>query len=142
EPTGAERHYSERLVPLPGLGCCYAAPAVVPAPLRREDIGAGASDVLYLCAQSLFKYLPQDDDLLVKIAAAVPRARFVLFSGTLAPVRRLFLDRLTSRFAAAVLDAQKRLIMLPTLTEAGFLGVGRLTDVLLDSIGWSGFNTT
>ena len=45
---------------------------------QRLDVllGLGAEDVGYLCAQSLFKYLPKDDDLLIRIADAVPLARF------------------------------------------------------------------
>ncbi|MBI1778503.1 MAG: hypothetical protein HYR63_24455 [Proteobacteria bacterium] len=142
EPADADRFYTERLVRLPGLGCHYRRMTQRPADLRRTDIGAETDDVIYLCAQSLFKYLPREDELLVRIADAVPRARFVFFSGGLPNVTRTVADRLARRLAAAGHDAAHRLIFLPMLTEAGFMGVGRLADVLLDSVGWSGFNTT
>jgi predicted O-linked N-acetylglucosamine transferase (SPINDLY family) len=142
EPADGDRHYTEALVRLPGLGCLYSPTRVKPAALRRADIGAEAEDVLYLCAQSLFKYLPGHDAVLVKIADAVPRARFVFYSGTLETVAQAMFERLAGCFVAAGHDPGRRLIRLPGLTEAGFLGVGRLADILLDSIGWSGFNTT
>jgi predicted O-linked N-acetylglucosamine transferase (SPINDLY family) len=72
----------------------------------------------------------------------VPRARFVFFSGTREDVTQAARDRLSARLADAGHDASHRMIVLPTLNESGFRGIGVLADVLLDSIGWSGFNTT
>src|SRR5258708_6354671 len=141
EPDDADALYTEKLVRLPGLGCLYRPPSQQAASFNRADIGADAEDVLYLCAQSLFKYLPQDDELLVKIADAVVRARFIFFSGTLEAVATKMRDRLARRFAAAGHDPERRLIILPPLTEPGFRGIGRMADVLLDSISWSGFNS-
>ncbi len=142
EPEDGDARYVERLVRLSGLGCLYTPSTVSPAPLSRQDAGIGADDVVYLCAQSLYKYLPQDDVLLVRIADAVPRGRFVFFSGPMPAITRAFVDRLSRAFAAAGHDPASRILMLPTLTEAGFLGIARHADVLLDSIGWSGFNST
>lgn len=142
EPADADARYVERLVRLPGLGCLYSPGTIAPASLSRQDIGLGADDVGYLCAQSLFKYLPQDDDLLIRIADAVPRARFVFFSGPMPAITSAFVDRLSRRMRAAGHDPSFRLVMLPSLTESGFRGVARQADVLLDSIGWSGFNST
>ncbi len=142
EPADGDARYVERLVRLPGLSCLYTPSTVPPAPLSRQDIGLGAGDIVYLCAQSLFKYLPQDDELLIRIADEVPHGRFVFFSGPMPTVTRAFVDRLSRRLVAAGHDPGFRLVMLPSLTEAGFLGVARHADVLLDSIGWSGFNST
>jgi predicted O-linked N-acetylglucosamine transferase (SPINDLY family)/Flp pilus assembly protein TadD len=142
EPPCADDHYVERLERLPGLGCLYRRPDVVAGDISRAHLGLAPDDVVYLCAQSLFKYLPQHDWIFEHIASAVPRARFVFYAGTMPAVATRFRDRLARRLAAAGHDPQRRLIFLPVLTEAGFLGVGRLGDVLLDSIGWSGFNTT
>jgi len=142
EPHEAERSYSERLVRLPGLGCLYRPTDVAPAQLTRADLGLSADDIVYLCAQSLYKYLPQDDEIFDRIGRAVPRARFVFFSGPMPAITSRFADRLARRLSAAGQNPHKRLLFLPALTEAGFLGVGRLADVLLDSVGWSGFNTT
>lgn len=142
EPADGATRYVEQLVRLPGLGCLYTPSPVSPAPISRQDAGIGTDDVVYLCAQSLYKYLPQDDELLARIADAVPCSRFVFFSGPMPTVTRTFVNRLSRRFAAAGHDPGSRILMLPTLTEEGFLGVARHADVLLDSIGWSGFNST
>lgn len=142
EPADGEARYVERLVRLPGLGCWYTPSTVAPAPLSRREIGLDTEDVAYLCAQSLFKYLPQDDELLVRIADGVAHARFVFFSGPMPTITQAFVDRLSRRLAAAGHDPARRILMLPSLTEAGYHGVAKNADVLLDSIGWSGFNST
>jgi predicted O-linked N-acetylglucosamine transferase (SPINDLY family) len=38
--------------------------------------------------------------------------------------------------------ADDRIVFLPRLSEASFLAVNRAADVVLDSFGWSGFNST
>jgi protein O-GlcNAc transferase len=65
EPEGAEAHYSERLVRLPGIGTRYAMPLAPPGATRA---GCGLPDdgPLLLCPQALFKIHPDDDALFAR----------------------------------------------------------------------------
>ena len=143
EPDGAEAHYTETLVRLPGLSAPYEPPPERPARLDRGTLGLPEDAVLYWCCQALFKYLPRHDDVFPRIAARVPKALFLfigfrLSDGPTAILRR----RLDEAFARAGLDAARHCRFLPFLDAGGFADVTRLADVFLDSLGWSGCNST
>jgi protein O-GlcNAc transferase len=141
EGDGAESRYSERLFRLPGLGTCFAAPTReprTPAELAARD----PARVEYLFVQSVFKNLPLHDRLLARIAARLPAARFHLTPHADAGVCARLRTRLEGAFAGAGLDPARHLGILRGLPPPEFLGLARAGDVNLDSIGWSGGNTT
>lgn len=143
EPEDGATHYSERLVRLPGIGVCYPRP-VIPRPLfrkRRVDFGLGEDRTVYLCCQSIFKYLPQHDDMFVAIAERDPSAQFV-FLAMNDMVAEDFRCRLRRAFAARNLDAAFHSVVLLPLGELDYWNLNVLSDVFLDSLGWSGGVTT
>lgn len=143
EPPGGELHYREKLVRLPGVGVCYARPAVPPLSRLRADFGLSSSDVVYLSCQSLYKYLPTYDTLFPRIALEVPRARFVFLEHPRAPqITRLFKLRLKEAFAVLGLVAEQHCHFLPYQNQASYFALNQLADVFLDTPGWSGGNTT
>jgi protein O-GlcNAc transferase len=141
EPSGAEAHYSERLVKLPGIGTCYPRP-VVPERVPRASLGLPEDAILYLFPQSLFKVHPDNDGLLVEILAQEPRAVVVMFQSRFDPITRLFIDRLSRRFAGRGLATAGRVKLLPNVSHADYLRVNLACDVMLDSLYWSGGNTS
>jgi protein O-GlcNAc transferase len=143
EPPNAEEHYTEQLVQLPGIGIYYPPLPVIEDPLDLSAYGIGREDVLYLCCQYLSKYLPADDYLIARIAAAVPKARFLF----IAPPQKELLDRIRVRLQkafeqAGVADAERRLTFLPYLSPGRYASLNAQAHVFLDSVGWSGGNTT
>jgi protein O-GlcNAc transferase len=143
EPEDGDDHYTERLVRLPNLSIAYEPLALTPAAVSRAEIGVPADAVLYWCCQSLFKYLPRYDGVFPRIAAAIPEARFAFIDYARGPgVTAIFRERLAAAFAALGLDAARHCLFLPAMDMARFAGVGRLADLFLDSLGWSGCNST
>ncbi|KAA5605508.1 hypothetical protein F1188_11490 [Roseospira marina] len=141
EPEGAEAVYTERLVPLPRLGIHYRPAQRTDG--RRDVFGLPEGVPVYLCCQALQKYLPDQDDLFARIATAVPDARFVFLRHRSATAANAaFLRRLESAFVARGLDPGAHLVALPWLAWEDFLRLCGVCDVFLDSIGWSGGNTT
>lgn len=143
EPECAAEHYSEALVRLPGIGCCYQKP-VIPSVLltkSREDFGLRKEDAVFLCCQSLFKYLPQDDDLFPRIAQRVPRARFVFLERE-CRAGRDFRKRLERAFRHAGLNSDDHCILLRFQDICAYWSLCRISDVFLDSLEFSGCNTT
>ena len=142
EPAGAQAHYSETLVKLAGLGLCYRAPRLAPA----EPPGvAGAPEdgaPVFLCAQSLFKLLPRHDRLYPEIAARLGACRFWFIGHGVPALSERFRRRLARAFSGYGLDADDYCEILPRLGQAEFLGLNRIADVVLDSVSWSGGNTT
>ena len=141
EPPGAQAHYSERLVTLPGIGTDYQRPSC-PAVGRRADFGLPQDKTLYLFPHSLFKIHPYNDAVLARVLAGDPEGVLVLFEDRHPEVMVRFLARLDAVLAAHGLNAEARRIVLPTLSHEDYLRVNRLCDLMLDSLYWSGGNTS
>lgn len=143
EPADGQNHYTERLVSLPNLSIYYEPASGEVAAVTPAELGCRADAPLYWCAQSLYKYLPQYDEVFVRIAKAVGNCQFVFleFPDGRAMTER-FRDRLRRAFAAGGLNAGEYCVMAPRLDKARFLGASRACHVFLDSIGWSGCNST
>lgn len=142
EPPEADEHYSEKLVRLPNLSIYYEPVGIRPASVRRSELGLRDDAVVYWCAQSLPKYLPQFDEVFARIAMNVQGCQFVFidFAGG-EGVTELFRARLTRAFGAAGLDASRHCVLLPRLAPEQFLAAIGQCDIVLDSIGWSGCNS-
>jgi protein O-GlcNAc transferase len=143
EPPDGDEHYTERLIRLPNLGIAYEPLGLTPAAVSRSEIGVAEDAILYWCCQSLFKYLPRYDWVFPRIAAALPEARFVFIKYNRGDsVTQIFRERLAAAFAAEGIDAARHCVFLPPMDMARFAGVARLADLFLDSLGWSGCNST
>ncbi len=139
EPPGAQEHYSEQLIRLPGLGVRFQKP-VIPRMLlgkERPDFRLRKDAVVYLCCQASRKYLPQHDDVFPQIARQVPEAQFVF----LTPNRFLERDlqaRLDRAFALAGLKAGDYCVLLNEMDRFSYWNLHLVSDIFLDTIGWSG----
>jgi predicted O-linked N-acetylglucosamine transferase (SPINDLY family) len=142
EPEDGDRHYSERLVRLPGLSTMIDLdPAPEPVP-TRQALGLPEGAIVYWCGQSLYKYLPQFDWLVPAIARGVPGSVFVFIEFADSPeLSDRFRQRLESAFAADGLNATDHVRILPRLTQQAFAAALGQADVVLDSVGWSGCNS-
>ncbi len=139
EPPGAQAHYTEELVALPGLGIRPSpTPAVQPG---RARFGLQEGDRVFLIAQTLYKLLPQHDWILPAIAARVPGARFVFIARGTDGVKRAFRERLEAAFVAAGQDPAG-LVWLSKLAWSDYLALNASSDVFLDGLSWSGGMTT
>jgi predicted O-linked N-acetylglucosamine transferase (SPINDLY family) len=141
EPAHAQDHYSEQLVLLPHLGNRMQALA-----LTGVDPGFAAMNIdfqkpLLICPGSPFKYQPAHDHLFVDIARKAPTAQMVFFRPAAAALANLLESRITKEFEAAGLVAANHLRFIRWLNFNEFHGLLRRADVMLDTIGFSGYNT-
>jgi protein O-GlcNAc transferase len=143
EPADADAHYTEQLVRLPNLAVAYAPPPTEVAAVRREAIGLRPEAVAFWCCQHLPKYQPEFDRVFARIARGADNAQFVFISSPRGEaLTERFRARLARAFAAEGVDMRRHVVFLPRLPTAEFLGVAAVCDVFLDSIGWSGLNST
>ncbi len=143
EPVGAQAHYTERLVRLPRLSIHYTPPDFTETGLTRASFGLKDDRVLFFCPQSPFKYLPQYDEVFPRIARGVgKRCQFAFIQGKSIYLNNQFQRRLKQAFAQYKLDYQDYVTLLPSLDSDRYLAMNRLADIFLDSIGWSGCNST
>jgi protein O-GlcNAc transferase len=143
EPPDGDAHYTERLVRLPNLSIYYEPPDVHPNSANRSALGMRADATVFWCGQSLYKYLPQFDQVFPRIAREAGNCQFVFIGyshGT--DITEQFKRRLAQAFAALGLDAGDYCVFLPRLEQQKFFAAISLSDIFLDSIGWSGCNST
>jgi protein O-GlcNAc transferase len=143
EPPDADDHYSEALIRLPNLSYCYEPFDDTVLPLRREDIGLRPDAIVFWCGRSLYTYLPEFDQVFPRIAQAVPNAQFAFIEyqkGT--HVTKQFSERLDRAFSELGLQYKDYCLFLRRLSQPEFSAAASLCDIVLDSIGWSGANST
>ncbi|MBF0295183.1 MAG: tetratricopeptide repeat protein [Magnetococcales bacterium] len=138
EPENGQEHYSERLVRLPNLASCYPRPKTA---MARLPEGWQPGRVNYVNLQSLFKLLPQHDEVYPRIAREVPGSRFFFIEVTGCVAER-FRERLQRAFARFGMDAGEYCRLLPRMGQDAFFGLAREADVILDGIAWSGNNSS
>jgi len=142
EPPAAQENYSENLVSLPHLGCCYQPLSVTVTDPDFNGLNIDPEAIIFICPGTPFKYTPAYDKVLVEIASKVDSCQFIFFINTMfrASTEKLR-RRIEATFAQSGLDFQKYCIFLPWQSPSMFYGLMRRAHVMLDTIGFSGFNT-
>ena len=141
EPPDAQDYYSEKLRPLANLGCYYEPHELAPAAVDLDKWGIDGRRPVLVCAGMPFKYAPQHDQLFAQIARRIGDCTFVFFQ---APIPRLtdkLRERLWGAFHDQGLEPADHLVFVPWQPAAEFFGLLRRATVMLDTVGFSGFNT-
>ena len=144
EPPAAASHYAERLLPLPGIGVCVQPLDPIPVAPDLAALGLSATEPLLLCPGTPFKYTPQGDAPLVAIAARLQargEGRLVFFRSKREAMSAQVEQRMRQAFAKAGVDYDRTVAWVPTLDRPRFFGLMKRATAMLDTIGFSGFNT-
>jgi len=161
EPADADGNYSERLVRLPNLGVCVEplSPSVVSPDLRL--LGLPDDEPLLLCPGATFKYSPLHDHVWARIAKGLQgtgnkrgwaritdrlrgkgNGRLVFFRSHSESLDELLAHRLRRAFDIEKVDFDARVRVIPRLERPRFFGLMKQSALLLDTVGFSGFNNT
>jgi protein O-GlcNAc transferase len=144
EPPDAQNNYSEKLIRLPNLGV-YVDP-LTPKTLdpKLKAMGLPKNEPLLLCPGTTFKYSPGHDWVWVEIAKGLEKrrsGRLVFFTSSSGSMSLLLTTRLRRVFAESGMDFDARVCMIPLLDRARFFGLMGHAALMLDTLGFSGFNT-
>jgi predicted O-linked N-acetylglucosamine transferase (SPINDLY family) len=141
EPEHAHEHYTEELMLLPRLGCCYQSFGIKAAQ-RNGLLGEfSSSDRLLLCAGTPYKYGPDTDELWIELARRCQPCKLIFFrSDNLALTNRLE-QRLRQAFKRAGISFDDNVRFIPWQPQAEFFAWLDRADLFLDTVGFSGFNT-
>ncbi|MEW6587016.1 MAG: tetratricopeptide repeat protein, partial [Nitrospirota bacterium] len=142
EPSDADSRYTEKLVRLPNVSFSYIPLDIAPAPVTRDTFKLRPQSILYLCTHAVFTHLPQYDEIYARIARQVPDSQFIFIEHYTDYVTERFRRRLESAFRRLGLDADNHVVFLRELNAAEYLGINTLSQVSLDTPGWSGNNST
>ena len=140
EGSGAQAHYREKLLRLPGTGVCTA---MALGPSRRWDGPSRPTGaVRFALCQQPIKFDPADDVLLARMAKAVGPSEFWLAApAKLNWASGRLRDRLAAAFRAEGLDPETHLRVMPWLPRDEFLGFLDEMDIFLDCPAFSGYTT-
>jgi protein O-GlcNAc transferase len=141
EAENAQSHYTEKLVRLPNLSIYYEPVNTPPETVTRAELGLRDSATVFWSAQSLYKYLPQHDDIYARIAKDAGDCQIVFVRHHGGNVTDVVRARLARAFAAHGLDVDRHCVFVPRMSQSRFVAAAGLADVLLDSIGWSACNS-
>lgn len=142
EPPERHLHYAEKLLDLPRLGTRYAQPPATNGGLAREAFALPADRHLYVCSQSLFKVHPDNDGIYLDILAADEKAVVVFFREQSDLVTKSFADRITRGMVDRGIPPRNQVKFLPRLGVESFRSVLVLADAVLDTLHWSGGNSS
>jgi protein O-GlcNAc transferase len=161
EPEGAQDNYSEQLVRLPNLGVCVEPlmPSITIPDLK--PLGLPSDEPLLLCPGTPFKYSPFHDHVWARIAKGLrpgnssrgwarvvgrlrggSNGRLVFFRSGNASMDQLLAQRLRKAFDIEKVDFDAHVCVIPYLDRPRFFGLMQHAALLLDTVGFSGFNNT
>lgn len=142
EPPDAADAYVETLVRLPRLGCSYSAPSIRAVPPVLAHLGLSRDVPILLCPGVPFKYTPRFDRMIAEIARRVGPSQFVFFASPQDPALSAAVEaRVRAALRRDGLDDARHIRFIPWQPLEAFYGLMTESDVLLDTIGFSGFNT-
>lgn len=138
ETPDSDAHYLETLVRLENYPFYYYHPILDAPTVSRADLGFEPHQTLYACVQSLFKIHPDTDFLFGEILRRDPNGVLVLLSHQSDVCTSRLYTRLTTQYP----DIADRVRFVNRLPRTDFLSLMAISDVLLDSIYFSGGNTS
>jgi predicted O-linked N-acetylglucosamine transferase (SPINDLY family) len=151
EPPGAaENNYSEKLIMLPNLSVYLEPLNIRDADPELGSLRLPANEPLLLCPGQPFKYAPQYDEVWVQIARGLQRrtvfrkrsaGRLVFFRSHDNVSDRTLEKRLRAAFGREAVDFDAHVSIIPFLDHERFFGLMRRSALMLDTLGFSGFNT-
>jgi len=140
EGQNSQKHYSEKLITLPGLGINYDSPNL--SNIKKPNILNKSNATIFLNLQSLFKLLPQDDHIYLDILKKHSNCCFWFIRGRKNSVTSIFKERISKLFQKEGYAFEKYSYFHPKCSQEEFFGLIEESDIILDSFNWSGGNTS
>ena len=140
ERKGSQKYYSEKLINLPGIGIDYAPIDI--SNIKKLNIMKKTNKTIFLNFQSLFKLLPQDDHIYLDILKKQPNCCFWFIQGKSNSISSVFEERVSKLFKDHNLSFKEYSIFHPRCSKDKFLSLIEQSDIILDSLNWSGGNSS
>jgi protein O-GlcNAc transferase len=141
EPADAQDYYSERLILLPNLGNRVQPLNLTHGKPDFAKLNIDLERPILVCPGTPYKYQAAYDHVFTDIARRLPTAQLVFFMRRGEALSDIFRARIVKLFEAAGLDVKHHVRFLSWLEPPDFHALLRRADVMLDTIGFSGYNT-
>ena len=139
ETEHSQQHYSEKLIKLPACSVDYDSPkinSIDPVIKKKKD------RVFFLSVQSNFKLLPQHDHIFFEIIKKNPKSKFWFIGTKNEFVANKFRERIKMLCKKNNLYLDDYFYFFPQTNYQKYLNIINKSDIILDSLDWSGFNTS
>ena len=139
ESENGHNNYVEKLIKLPGIGTCFYPPSLKAQKISLHKLGIDENAQIILCLGAPNKFIPKFDYIYLNIALS-NKCDLVFMHDTSG--KSLILEkRLKELFASAQKGLDTRIKFAPFLNREGFNSLMQRSSVLVDTVGFSGFNT-
>ena len=139
ETNGSEKNYSEKLITLPDTGQCFEYPKIQ---TKLKKIKTKKNELILFNLQSLFKLLPNDDELCLELIKNIPNIKIWFMEGKNTKITKLFEKRMKILLNKNGLDFKKFIVLNKRRSQSDFFELVKKSDIILDSLNWSGNCTT
>ena len=133
----AQEHYREHLIQMAVRPVCFYPAPKVQQPKTRADFGLSEQAHVYLCPMTPFKIHPANDVLFGEVLRRDPAGELVFVVNH----QTELWERLKQRFSHTIPDVAGRIRYLPYMSLLDLAEVLRLSDVMLDTVGFNGGTT-
>jgi len=140
ETESSHQHYSEKLIKLPALGVDYDYPKEIV--IDNLNSKKEKNEVLFLSLQSNYKLLPQHDHIYFEIIKENPNSKFWFIGTKNDFVVNKFIERLSVECKNNRLNFDDYFTFYPQMAYQDYLESINKSDIVLDSLNWSGLNTS
>ena len=133
ETENAQKYYKEKLIKLPNTSQCYPEPEI-----KLKNKERSSRQIIFLNLQSLFKLLPEDDDIYLNIAKKIPDCQFWFIENINKVVTETFRERIFKLFENSKMPPDNFFVFHKQMNQEEFFNLINQSDVILDSLNWSG----
>jgi protein O-GlcNAc transferase len=144
DPLLAQPHYREKLICLPGTGCCTEPLKIkqTTTPPEIEELLKDLVGPIFIICQKSFKFHPDDDVLFAKIASLLGPCTFLITVDEKLPwATKNIIRRIGKYFHEKELNPDDYLKVVPWLSNDKFLALLENCDIYLDCPSFSGYTT-
>ena len=121
ETESSDGAYSEKLIPLPNLGCSYSRLPVGASDFDLVSIAPKSDSAIFVCPGMLFKYAPEKDWIFASIAKKVGKCQFIFFY-EYSRLAEILKARLKKVFEDEDLEVDHYVFFIPLLARENFYG--------------------
>lgn len=140
EQSTSQNNYSEELIQLPKLGTYFELENIQSKVINLDNLGIDRELPVLLCAGSPSKYSPENDCIFIDIAKRLGKCQFIFFNFQ-PELTSIFKNRVFKEFREAGLNPEHFIRFIPFLKKEEFYSLLHQSDLYLDTLGFSGFNT-
>ena len=130
----SQQFYTEKLILFEKLPLYYYPPKLPDFKKTKKDFGINEKAHLYTCAQNIRKVHPDFDPLVEGILKKDENAMVVVLGDKFPQIT----EELKKRFTTTLPDFQDRIKVLPRQQSDDYLELIRLSDVILDTVHYTG----